>query len=142
MRCKQNTKTTTNLVGMLASLWQAFLAINAKRIQARFSPPTYVSCILRYTEDAEDTLTVLYCIYLYCTVSICTLCSCCLSASILLLQLFVRAVVTPRVTYKASWFNLVRLHFQHVRTTTAVVVDLALTVNTIAAVGKLQKTLV
>ena len=86
----------------------------------------YISCILRHTEDAEETPTVFarYAVGVF-------------QHPFRHSYFLVRAVTICRVVYGASWFELVRFHFQRVCTATTVVLDLSLTVNTIAAVGNL-----
>ena len=54
---------------------------------------------------------------------------------------FDRAATAIRVLYEASWFELIRLHFQRVRTADAILLVFALTVNAIDAVRNLQITL-
>ena len=51
---------------------------------------------------------------------------------------FIRSAATCRVVYRAIWFELIRLHFQHTRTATTVLLVPALIVHAIAAVGSLQ----
>ena len=92
----------------------------------------YISCILRYTEDAEDSLTI----FVHYAVGI-------FQPPVCHSYFFVCAVTAHKVAYKANWLELVRLHFQCVHhTNTTLVLDLALTVNTIVVVGNRQMTLV
>lgn len=97
-------------------------------VQSAFKPDfhhLHISCIFKVRKKCG--------IYPYC---ICApvgvvqppfCCFCCL----------ILAATACRVTYKLSWFKLVRLHFQCVRTAAAILLILALTVNAISAVRNL-----
>ena len=105
----QDNKQSRRHVGVSVSC-QTFLAINSKCIQTKFSP--YVSpASLLCTQHAKDTLIVFahhgvggfqppfrrFCC-------------------------FIPAVTARRVEYRARWFELVRLHFQHVHTATTILI--------------------
>ena len=96
----QDDKQSHRDAGVFVSC-QALPATNSKCIQARLSPPTYISpASLRYAKDVQDTLTV----FVHHAVGVFQppfCCFCCL----------VRAATARKVTYGASLFKLVIIHF-------------------------------